>query len=85
MCHIRHNCGQPETDLFKDPTFSDFHSLDAEMKRLQFAGIGSVKKQGEPLTKEEEEQLWKKKILGDHSSTALLNTVMFMNGLYFAL
>ena len=55
------------------------------MKRLQSAGIGSVKKQAEPLTMDEEEQLWEKKILGDHSPKALLNTMMFMNGLYFAL
>ena len=81
MRHIRHNCGRPEIDFFKDPEFSDFRSsLDAEMKRLQSAGVGSVKKQAEPLILEEEEQLWEKKILG-----TLLNTMMFMNGLYFAL
>ena len=86
MRHIRHNCGRPEIDFFKDPEFSDFHSsLDAEMKRLQSAGVGSVKKQAEPLTLEKEEQLWEKKILGDHSPKTLLNTMMFMNGLYFAL
>ena len=47
--------------------------------------MGFVKKQAEPLSLEEEEQLWKKKILGDHSRKALLNTMIFMNGLYFAL
>ena len=41
--HIRHNCGKPEIDFFKDPSFADFRSsLDAEMKRLQAAGVGSV-------------------------------------------
>ncbi|MCG8621989.1 MAG: DUF3504 domain-containing protein [Proteobacteria bacterium] len=55
------------------------------MKKLQSAGVGSVKKEAEPLTMEEEEQLWEKKILGDHSPIALLNAMMFMNGLYFAL
>ena len=54
------------------------------MKRLQSAGLGSKRKQAEPLTLEEEELLWEKKILGDHNPRALLNTVMFMNGLYFA-
>ena len=83
MRHIRHNCGRPEIDFFKDRGFSDFRS--SLMKRLQSAGIGSVKKRAEPLTMEEEEQLWEKKILGDHSPKALLNTMMFMNGLYFAL
>ena len=80
------NCGRPELDTFKDPSFSDFRaSLDAEMKRLQTAGIGSVKKQAEPLTIEEEELLWQKKLLGDHNPQSLLNTMMYMNGLHFAL
>lgn len=55
------------------------------MKRLQSASIGSIKKQAEPLTMEEEEQLWEKKILGDHSPKALSNTMMFINGIYFPL
>ena len=86
MRHMRHNCGRPELDFFKDPSFSEFRaSLDAEMKRLQSAGIGSVKKQAEPLMIEEEELLWQKKLLGDHNPQSLLKTMMFMNGLYFAL
>ena len=83
MRHIRHDCGRPEIDFFNDPGFLDFRSsLDAEMKRLQSAGLGSERKQAEPLNLEEEEQLWEKQILGDHNPKALLNTVMFMNGLY---
>ena len=45
MRHLRQNCSRPEIDIFKDPEFANFHtSLDAEMKRLQTAGVGSVKK-----------------------------------------
>ena len=55
------------------------------MKCLQGKGIGSRKRQAEPLTEEEEETLWSKGVLGDHSPEALLNTIIFMNGLYFAL
>ena len=45
MRHIRHDCGRPEVDFFKDPEFSDFRSsLDAEMKHLQSTGLGSEKK-----------------------------------------
>ena len=55
------------------------------MKRLQGKGVGSRKRQAEPLTEEEEEALWSKEVLGDHSPEALLNTMIFMNGLYFAL
>lgn len=86
MRYIRKNCGKPEIDVCKDPQFDDFRSsLDAEMKRLQASGVGSARKQAEPLTLEEEELLWEKKLLGDHSPKALLNTMVFMNGLYFAL
>lgn len=45
MRHLRQNCGKPEIDFFKDPEFAEFRaSLDAEMKRLQSAGVGSIKK-----------------------------------------
>lgn len=42
-------------------------------------------KQVEPHISEEQETIWEKKILGDHNSKALLNTIMFMNELHFAL
>ena len=78
--------GKPNIDFFKDVEFADFRtSLDAEMKRLQAKGKGSGKKQAEPLTTEEEEMLWNRKILGDHNPQALLHTVFYMIGLYFAL
>ena len=74
--YLRQN-GHPTLDIYKD-------SL-AEMKRLQRLGIGSKTKQAEPLTEEEEEIMWQKGLLGDHTPQALLNTMVFMNGLYFAL
>ena len=54
------------------------------MKRIQQKGSGTKKRKAEPLT-EEEEVLWEKGVLGDHSPQSLLNTIIFMNGLYFAL
>ena len=78
--------GHPDLDIFKDNDFVEFRAtLDAEMKRLQGKGLGSWKRQAEPLTEEEEEALWSKGVLGDHSPETLLNTIIFMNGLYFAL
>ena len=41
-------------------------------------------KKAEPLTEAEEELLWKKGLLGD-STPLLLDTIIFMNELYFAL
>ena len=78
--------GKPQLDFFKDDVFAGFRSsLDGEMKRLQSKGIGSKSRQAEPLTVDEEEMLWKRKVLGDHNPQSLFYTVFFMIGFYFAL
>lgn len=53
------------------------------MKRLQGKGYSSRKRQAEPLTPEE--TLWTSGQLGDHSPQALVDTMLFMCGTYFAL
>ena len=78
--------GHPTLDIYTDSKFAEFRStLDAEMKRLQQKGIGSVKRQAEPITEVEEDILCSKGLLGDHTPQALLNTIIFMNWVYFAL
>ena len=85
MRYLRVN-GKPEIDIFKEPGFSKFRIvLDSEMKRLQAAGVGTVQQKAEPITFEEEEVLWQKGILGDSIPQSLLDTMLYMNGLYFAL
>ena len=85
MRFLRWN-GWPSIDFFVDAEFMDFRSiLDGEMKRLQAQGVGSKKKQAEPLTEQEEEILWEKGLLGDSTPQTLLDTIVFMNGFYFAL
>ena len=85
MRYIRHH-GRPELDFFKDSEFTSFRrSQDAEMKRLQSLWIGSKCRQAEILTEEEENVLLERGLLGDASPQALLNTMVFMCGLYFAL
>ena len=80
------SCGWPSVDFFADPEFMDFRAtLDSEMKRLRSSVIGSKEKQAEPLTEQEEEILWEKGLLGDATPQTLLDTIVFMNGLYFAL
>ena len=59
--------------------------LDAKMKRLQSAGVGSKKKQAEVLTEEDEELLWQKGLLGDATPQTLVDTMVYKNGVYFAL
>ena len=85
MRYLRTN-GFPQIDIFKDSGFSQFQMvLDSEMKHLQSAGIGANHRKAEPITFGEEEILWQKCILGDHTPQSLLNTIVYMNGLYFAL
>ena len=75
--YLRH----PSHDIFKDSAFAEFRSsLNAEMKQLQARGLGSKQRQAEPIT-EEEDLLWEKGLLDDHTPDALLNTVVYMNGL----
>ena len=52
---------------------------------ILFFFFATVKKQAEALTDEDEELLWSKGFLGDHSPKSLLNTIFYMCGLYFAL
>ena len=85
MRYICHH-GNPSLDLFKEPAYAQFRqTLDSEMKRLQRKGLGSSCIQAEPLTEQEEEILWQKGYLGDHSPQVLVTTMIFMCGLYFAL
>ena len=68
---LRQN-GKPQVDFFKDDTFAYFRSsLDGEMKYFQSKGIGSTSRQAEPLTVDEEETQWQKRILGDHNPQLL--------------
>ena len=53
--------------------------LDSEMKRLQALGIGAVQRKAEPITFEDEEILWSKRILGDNTPQSLLDTMLYMN------
>ena len=64
---------------------SDKEFLDNKMKMLSKAGVGSVKRQADIITIEEESILWQKRILGIDSPEQLQNTVFYVIGLNFAL
>ena len=55
-------------------------TFDGEMKRIQAKGVGTHAKQTE-----EEEQMLSKGVFGKHTPQALLNTIFFMCGIFFAL
>ena len=73
-------------DFFSDKVFADMRStLDAEMKRIQYSGLGSHRKQAEIITVEEEQRLWQNGLLGDGTPRSLLDTMVYCCGLFFAL
>ena len=76
MCHLRE--AGIRIDIFSDDDFANF-------RRIRRNGAGKQKGQAEVITEDEEELLWSKGILGDHTPQALLNTVFYMCGVYFAL
>ena len=85
MWHVRWS-GQPSIDFFKDPEFIDCScTLDAEMKRLQQQGVGSVRRQAETLSEDEEDSLWAKCLQGDNNPQSLLDRIVFYIAFYFAL
>ena len=85
MRYIRQN-GQPSFDFFVNSEFAEFKAkLDSEMKRLQGKGAGSKTRQAEILSEDEEELQWNGGFLGDRTPQSLLGTMVFCNGLYFAL
>ncbi len=76
----------PEINFLKDAQFAGFQrTLDGEMKRLRSLGLGVKKQQAEPIEVHEENQLWEKHLLGSHTPKALLDTMVYLCGLYFAL
>ena len=84
MRHVRQYC--PEINFFTQPEFIEFkRTLDGEMRRLKATGAGITKKRAQPISSEEEEKLWIDGSLGSTSPQTLLDTIIFMCGMYFAL
>ena len=72
--------------LFNDDKFCFLRdALDAMMKESASDGLGLTKKQGEVITLDEEEQLWSKGVLGDSNPQQLLDTIVYLFGIHFAL
>ena len=82
--HIRTT--QTGWNIFTDVEFINFQkTLDAQMKKLKSEGIGNTKRQAEPISLEEEEQLWSTGQLGMHTPQALLDTIFYLIGVSFGL
>ncbi len=59
--------------------------LNARMKQLHSSGIGSTKKQADPITPRKEAKLWETEKLGGRTATSILNTVFYFNCKLFGL
>ena len=69
-----------------NPEFSVFHTaLDNVFRDLRADGVGSSSKAAEVFTREEENELWSRGILGVNNPKALLRAVFFLNGKNFCL
>ena len=55
------------------------------MKESAAQGLGSLVRQAQIITEEMENTLWSKNILGSDTPKKLLNTLVYMFGLHFAL
>ena len=72
--------------LFNDDKFCFLRdAFDAMMKGSASDGLGLTKKQGEVITLDEEEQLWSKGVLRDSNPQQLLDTIVYLFGIHFAL
>lgn len=73
-------------NLFKDKEFNQFRDiLDLACKEATKSGVGCQSKQAQVITESEEELLWANKHLGGHSPVSLVNSLLYLNGLHFAL
>ena len=74
-----------DVNFFVHASFNNFRQvLDAQMKKLKSSG-NFEKKCADVISEELEDRLWDMKILGSHTPQALLNTVFYYMGLFFAL
>lgn len=70
----------------KDVRFRGFHgTMETVFQSLHKEGVGTEVKHTPAISDEEEADLWRKKILGDHSPLALVRAVFYQNGKNFCL
>ncbi len=85
--YLREN-GKPEVSIFgdKDARFARTRSaLDARMKELTREGVGTVRKQAEPLSREQEDQLWSAGIFSVSTGWGLVYALFWYNCKLFGL
>lgn len=72
--------------LLSDIAFSKLqHCVDNLMKSRAEKGLGLKKKQAKVLSREQENSLWEQGFLGSHDPKTLIDTMLYLIGLNFAL
>ena len=73
-------------NIFEDGAFAEFRGvLDGKLKQLNRTVKYVEKRKAELITAEMEDKLWESGLLGDHSPQVLVDTLVYLNGLNFAL
>ena len=79
------SCNGRELKFLSDPFFQVLkNTLDSRMKQLSAKGIRAPRKRADVITLEEEEKMWGS-VLGEETPQQLLDTLVYMLGLHFAL
>lgn len=72
--------------FLSDPEFMQLrNTLDTMMQEKKKAGIGIRRKQAQVIDIDEEKLMWEKNVLGSDSPSKLVNTLVYLIGLNFAL
>jgi len=79
-------CEGRSVKFLTDPKFKAVqNTLDAVMKRSSRMGLTLQAKQATVISEDMEHILWNRGLLGDDSPRTLLNTMVFVLGMHFAL
>ena len=85
LLRLLKDADRAEVNILSNPVFCRFRSVfDSRMKELKATGKYQAQK-AEVITKDQEDHLWQKGLLGDKLPQQLLDTLVFYIGLYFAL
>ncbi|VDH98829.1 Hypothetical predicted protein [Mytilus galloprovincialis] len=77
----------PAVNLLTQPTYVKCRKvLDSMMKKRSAEGLGvASRRRAEPMSSLEENILWERAVIGSDNPPKLLDTMVYLNGLHFAL
>ncbi|XP_063415916.1 uncharacterized protein LOC134697564 [Mytilus trossulus] len=77
----------PAVNLLTQPTYVKCRKvLDSMMKKRSAEGLGAAsRRRAEPISSLEENMLWERAVIGSDNLPKLLDTMVYLNGIHFAL